>query len=133
MGNRGMEGRGIIDVTRRHPFTRLGLGLVMLASACTSAPQAPPPAATVPPAAAATTAPAAQATTAGPTAAPAVKPTTAAAQAPTVAATTAAQPAAAAPVKDVPRNRTLVVTPWGQGAEIANPNNYNNIISTTCN
>ena len=130
-----MEGRGIIDVTRRHPFTRLGLGLVMLATACTSAPQAPPPAATAPPAApaAATTAPAAQATTAGPTAAPAVKPTTAAAQAPTVAATTAAQPAAAAPVKDAPRNRTLVVTPWGQGAEIANPNNYNIYISTTWN
>jgi peptide/nickel transport system substrate-binding protein len=109
---------------RRHPFARLGLGLVLLATACTSAPQAPPPAATAPPPAAApTSAP----TAAQPAPTAAAKPTTAPA-APTVAApapTVAAQAAAAGPVKDVPRNRTLVVTPWGKGVEIVNPNNIN--------
>jgi len=108
---------------RRHPFARLGLGLVLLATACTSAPQAPPPAATAPPPAAAPTS-APTAAQQAPTAA--VKPTTAPA-APTAAAptpTVAAQ-AAAGQVKDVPRNRTLVVTPWGKGAEIVNPNNIN--------
>jgi peptide/nickel transport system substrate-binding protein len=109
---------------RRHPFARLGLGLVLLATACTSAPQAPAPAATAPPPAAApTSAP----TAAQPAPTAAAKPTTAPA-APTAAAptpTVAAQAAAAGQVKDVPRNRTLVVTPWGKGAEIVNPNNIN--------
>src|SRR5262249_27865071 len=111
----------------RHPLARLGLGLVLLATACTSAPQAPAPAATAPPATAAakpTTAPAAAAptTAAKPTSAPA-----AAAPAPT--ATT--QPAATGQIKDVPRNRTVVVTPWGKGAEIVNPNNINIYITSS--
>ena len=42
-------------------------------------------------------------------------------------------PPAAAAVKDVPRNRTLVITPWGQGAEITLPNNYNIYSSTNWN
>jgi peptide/nickel transport system substrate-binding protein len=50
---------------------------------------------------------------------------------PTIAPTTAA--AAQAAVKDVARNRTLVVTPWGQGAEIANPTNYNIYLNTSWN
>jgi peptide/nickel transport system substrate-binding protein len=103
---------------------------MLLATACTSAPPAAAPAATAPPAQP-TTAPAGQ-PTAAPTAAAAAKPTAAAAApAPTVAATAAAQPAAAAPVKDVARNRTLVVTPWGAGAEIGNPSNYNIYITTS--
>src|SRR5207248_5443297 len=64
------------------------------------------------------------------TTAPAAKPTTAAAApAPTVAAA----PAVAAPVKDVARNRTLVITPWGLGNEISNPTNYNFYASTNWN
>jgi peptide/nickel transport system substrate-binding protein len=114
----------MVVTPRRHPFARLGLGLVLLATACTSAPQAPAPAATAPPPAAApTSAP----TAAQPAPTAAAKPTTAPA-APTAAAptpTVAAQAAAAGQVKDVPRNRTLVVTPWGKGAEIVNPNNIN--------
>jgi peptide/nickel transport system substrate-binding protein len=102
------------------------VGLLLLAAACTSAPQPSGPAATAPPAAAPTTAAAAKPTTAAqaaPTTAPAAAaaPTTAAAPAPTAAA----QAAAPEQVKDVPRNRTLVVTPWGKGAEIVNPNNLN--------
>jgi len=116
----------------------------MLATACTSAPPAAAPAATSPPAAAApTTAPAAAAPTTAPaakpttapaaaaaTTAPAAKPTTApAAPAPTVAAA----PAVAAAVKDVARNKTLVITPWGLGNEISNPTDYNIYSSTNWN
>ncbi|MGI9146579.1 MAG: ABC transporter substrate-binding protein [Chloroflexota bacterium] len=137
-------------MTRGNPFMRVGVGLALLATACTGAPQAAAPAATAPPAAAAkpttppspaaagaattapvgpTTAPAAAAAAASPAAA--AKPTTApAAPAPTVAA---AQPAAAGPVKDVARNRTLVVTPWGKGAEIVNPNNINIYLTSSWN
>ena len=124
----------------RHPFVRLGVGLVLIATACQSAPQAPAPAATAPPAAA-TTAPAAAATTA-----PAAKPTTAPAAAPTTAPAAAAQPttapaapvpttapAAAGAVQDVARNKTLVVTPWGKGVEIVNFNNLNIYLTSSWN
>ncbi len=122
-----------IDVTMRHACLRVGVGLALLASACTSAsPAAAPtaPAATAPPAAAKPTpAAGAAAPTSGsgagvPTAA--AKPT--AAPAPTVAAQ-----AAAGQVRDVPRNRTLVVTPWGKGAEIVNPNNINIYLTSSWN
>ena len=130
----------------RHPFVRLGVGLVFFATACQSAPQAPPPAATAPPAAPVattapaaaakpTTAPAAAATTApagAATTAPAAKPTTAPAAAP--APTTAPAPAAAGgAVQDVPRNKTLVVTPWGKGVEIVNFNNLNIYLTSSWN
>jgi peptide/nickel transport system substrate-binding protein len=137
-----MQREGFIDVTRDVLFTRLGVALLVLATACTSAPQTPaatsPPAAatTAPAAAAPTTAAAAKPTTAaaaGATTAPAAaKPTTApAAPVPTIGATAA--PAAAGQVKDVPRNRTLVVTPWGKGAEIVNPNNLNIYLTSSWN
>jgi peptide/nickel transport system substrate-binding protein len=89
----------------------------LLATACTSAPQAAPPAApaaTAPPAAAATSA--STAVQAAPTAA--AKPTAA---------------AATGQVADVPRNRTLVVTPWGKGAEIVNPTNLNIYLTSSWN
>jgi peptide/nickel transport system substrate-binding protein len=89
---------------------RLAIGLGLLASACTSGTPAPSatsaPAATAPPAAA----------TSAPTSAAA-----AATTAPTSAPAAAEQPQ----VKDVARNRTLVVTPWGTGQEIPNATNYN--------
>jgi peptide/nickel transport system substrate-binding protein len=110
----------------------------MFATACTSAPAAAPPAATAPPAGAAptTAAPTSAAAAAKPTTAPAgAAPTTApAGAAPTTAPAAPAPTAgAAAAVKDVARNRTLVVTPWGQGAEITLPNNYNIYSSTNWN
>jgi hypothetical protein len=120
-------------VTSMHVFKRIGVGLVLLATACTSAPQAPPAASTAPPA----QAPAAKPTTpaqAAPTtaAATAAQPTTApAAPAPTLAP--AAQPAAPGQVRNVARNRTLVVTPWGKGAEIVNPNNINIYLTSSWN
>jgi peptide/nickel transport system substrate-binding protein len=143
--------------TPRDTVARLGIGLVLLATACTSAPQGAPPAATTAPAAAPTTAAAAKPTTApaaAATTAPAAKPTTApaaaaATTAPTTAPaappTTAAQPTApaptiaptaalaAAPVQDVARNRTLVVTPWGLEPEIGNPTNYNIYLTSSYN
>jgi len=124
---------GLIDVIHRHPFVRLGVSLVLFATACQSAPQAPAPAATAPPAAAAkpTTAPAA-----APTSAPAAAPTTApaaAAQPTTAPAAPAPTVAAAGAVQDVPRNKTLVVTPWGKGVEIVNPNNINIYLTSSWN
>jgi peptide/nickel transport system substrate-binding protein len=48
-------------------------------------------------------------------------------------ATVATQPAVAGQVNDVPRNRTLVVTPWGKGAEIVNPTNFNIYLTSSWN
>jgi len=97
------------------------------------------------PAVAPTTAPAAQPTAAS---APAAIPTSAAAPATTAAApaastsapttavqpTTAAAPAAApGQIKDIPRNRTLIITPWGNQTELSNPTNWNIYINSTYN
>jgi peptide/nickel transport system substrate-binding protein len=102
----------------------LGLaGLGVLAAACGSAPAAGPTAPAAP-AAAATTAPAAATTAAAPTGA-----ATTAAQATTAPAASGAQattaPAASGALKDVPRNKTLIV--MGGGAAGQNPsfNNFN--------
>ena len=92
-----------------------------------AAPTAAPVATTAPAAAAPAAAPTATTAAAAAPAASAPTATTAAAPAAAAAATNtpAAAAAAAAQVATVPRNQTLVVTPWGFESEIGNPTNYN--------
>jgi peptide/nickel transport system substrate-binding protein len=109
---------------------RLAVVAGLVATACTGAAPAAP-----------TAAPAAQGQ-GQPTAAAAKPAATAAAgatSAPAAAATAAPAAAATAPaaaqaaVKDVPRERTLVITPWGGGNEIPNSSDYNIYIARSYN
>lgn len=66
-----------------------------------------------------------------PTTAPTPKPATTAAPAEAKPAATAAP--VAGPIRDVPRNRTLIISPWGNQTEIANAQNFNIYVSSTYN
>jgi len=111
-------------------WPRFVVGMALFATACSGG--APAAAPTTAPAAAPTTAPKPAATTAPAAAASSVPaqataaPAAAAATTAPAAAPTSAPAAAQAPVQDVPRNRTLVITPWGAGGnEIPNSTNFN--------
>lgn len=92
--------------------------LSVVATACGSS--APAPASTSPPASGATAAPTSASAATAPTAA-------------APAAATSAPAAAPGQVKEVPRNRTLVVTPWGNQTELSNPTNWNIYLNSTYN
>jgi peptide/nickel transport system substrate-binding protein len=120
------SGNPIRPLSRRRFLTLVGLGgTAALAAACA---QPAPPAPTAAPAAP-TTAPAA-----APTAAPTTPPTAAAAAKPTVAPTPTTGPAATAgptaaaaagPIKEIPRNQTLVMVRGGTDGKFIEYNIWN--------
>jgi len=125
-----VKGRNGVNTPRslsRAQFLRLSAlaaaTTVVAACASQSAPAAPAGGAT-PAAASSSTGAAAPTKPAAPTQAAAAAPT-AAASTSSAGATPGSAPASSGTVASVPRNQTVVVTPWGFESEIGNPTNYN--------
>jgi peptide/nickel transport system substrate-binding protein len=119
---------------RRFLLTSATFAATALVAACSAAatptpvpqptaPQAAPPAPKAPPAEPTTAATPTAVAAASPTAAPTTAPTTAPAASPTAAATTAA--AGSGQLKDVPRNRTLILAQGGSEGKMQDWNNWN--------